>query len=785
MPHDEASPTSPIQALPAAAASRAAQLPNMRNVSQSATTNPNASVGSIPMSRSESTLSYRKSNPSAASLYASTLSPPGSRSMSPAGRGSPSKMLGTGIFDAPADREITDSAADNPGDPINLILRAFVPHVSIYTSKDVDTMMSEKGFKEGLWELLRPFGERIQGRVSVRDSTGISRPVDDFAIRFTKFGANVVPPETNASGLRSTSEATTQGLNNRSQASTPQDRKLLSNVETLVEKHLTYAEDSYADGPHLGVVSRQGLEVEAASPYYALYLRRLLSGLPIVPHETFAHPVGCIIAISSRNETPVQELQRLYAETNTGDRRLPPWVDSDYLRYYVLIHDEEKDDISRSMSLFDDMKRSFGSHCALLRLRTSQSIETDDDSLPLPRSDWMTAEEELAEIQRSEDDEEFENSTRHIFESDATAIRTFVREMVTQSMVPTMERHISVWNDQVASRRKGLAGTFSNLTKRWAFGSRSTSSNNSSAKDMYDPAGFYWAQSPDAILRKLADYAFMLRDWKLAHSTYEMLHSGYTTAKAWKYQAAANEMTAMSLLLMPQDSSSKSQNRWDKVETVIQEAVYSYGNRCMSPCGALRSMLLPLELLRVRGGPNVDGAGKLGVKLLESSLLSTVGDALLKERLAISYTSREGVGSGHWGNRPRKAGMWSFLAADAWLEQAKYIPAQRCLNQARSIYESLPHKHGISKFAGAQALLDDLQLGLSEKLDESFVAAADSADEVMEEESEALTDVKARRVSALQPPGLLETAPLHAVDGDEDTTVETVQGGFDEQEGGK
>lgn len=700
--------------------------------------------------------------------------------MSPAGRGSPSRIFsGGGVFEPASDRDPADAAADNPGDPLNLILKAFVPHVAVYASDDTEAMMSDKGFKHGLWELLRPFGERIQGRVSIRDSTGISRPVDDFSVRFTQLGQDVEHPDSSTS------------TQNGAQGATSRDRKIMTSVEALVERHLTFAEESYAGGPHLGIATRQGLDIESPSPYHALYLRRLLSGLPIAPHETFAHPVCCVVAISSRNESPIEELRRLYEETNSGARKLPPWVDGEYLRYYVLIHDEENDDITRSMGFFEQMKRHLGPHCHLLRLRSSQSVETDDDSIPLPRSDWRTAEEELTEIKRSEE-EYFDEQMPHIFESDATAIRTFIREMCTQSIIPTMERHVSVWNDQVASKRKGLAGTFSSLTKRFPFGSsRSSLGGAGGGKEAYDPAGFYHAQAPDAILRKLADYAFMLRDWKLANSTYELLRQGFGTAKAWKYQAAADEMSAVSLLLVPQYSSAKS--RFEAVEQAIESAVYSYSTRCMSPYGAVRSMLLPLELLRLRGGPNIDGAGKVGVRLLDSKFLGPVGDALLKERLAIAYLSKEGVGSWNWGNRTRKSGLWSYLAADAWLQQDKFVPSQRCLNQTLETYETLPSKNGMSKFANAAGLLEDLQRTLSEKLDLPHDSDDDGSDGGLEgkgsvmvdEESEALTDLRTRRVSlAAGAGGMLETKPLHGGADMDDTTAGGVQMEFDETERG-
>ncbi|GJN70612.1 cis-golgi transport protein particle complex subunit [Purpureocillium lilacinum] len=770
-PGRDESPQEPIQALAVVM-----KLPKTRHSTPA--------MDSLPLSQSESNLTYRRSNPSAASLYASTLSPPGSRPMSPAGRSSPSRTLSGAVFEPSPSRTLADNAADNPGEPLNLILQSFVPHVAIYASKDTEALIGEKGCKGGLWELLRPFGERIQGKVTVRDSNGVSRAFEDFSIRFTKFGDGVGHPDPSVSGAK---QPTLQGLGgpNGVQESTSRDRKTLADVEAVVERHLSYAEESSLGQPHYGPIARPGQQLETASPYYALYMRRLLSGLPVTPHETFSHPVACIIAISSRNEAPIEELRSLYAETNQGDRKLPPWVDSEYLRYYVLVHDEENDDISRSMALFEQMKRHLGLHCHLLRLRCSQSAETDDDSIPLPRSDWMSAAEELAELRRSDSEEEFADPTRYIFESDATAIRTFVREMVTQSIIPTMERHVSVWNDQVASRRRGITGRFMNLSRKWAGfggGSRSSSGGSGGAKDNYDTSGFYRADTPEAIMRKLADYAFMLRDWKLAHSTYDLLRSDFSESKAWKYHAAANEMAAISLLLMPQSLTSKS--RSETIDQMLESAFYSYGTRCSAPYGATRSLALGLELLRLRGGSHIDDAGRWGLRLLESKMLGRVADALFKERLAVCYASRPGVGSFGWGSRHRKSAAWSVLAADAWCQQAKYIPAERCLADAQRTYSSLPHKRGISAFASAMEYMASLEHELAEKLPTWGGAARneteDETDEdEIDEESEALTDLRARRASVTARAGVLETAPLHGEARDEDSAAPAASEGFD------
>ncbi|CAN8102515.1 unnamed protein product [Discula destructiva] len=724
-------------------------------------------IDSPSLSQSEIALPYRRSNHSTASLYASTLSPPGSRPMSPVpGRGSPARPVSrarAGSLNIMQSLADTD-AASTPGDPLNLMLKAFVPHIAIHASAETDGLVKEKGFDRGLWELLRPFGERVSGKVTIRDSNNLSRSWEDFSVRFTKFGDNVEPPD----GLLRAANAQQPGQ-------TSSGRRI-ADVEAVVGRHLNYAEQSFSNLMQPSAPTTYGLDMEATSPYYALYLRRLLSGIPQAAHETWSHPVACVIAASSREPQPIETFRRLYHESTNGDRKLPPWIDGDYLRYYVLVHDEENSDIAKTMSLFDQMKRHLGLHCHLLRIRSSQSAETDDDSIPLPRSDWMTPQEELVDITRSEGQEDFEDPNKSIFESDATAIRTFIREMVTQSIVPTMERNVLQWNDQVASKRKGISGRFMSLSKRWTSAGTSSSSN-------FTSGGYYTADAPEAIMRKLADYSFMLRDWKLAMSTYELLRTDYGNDKAWRYHAAANEMAALTLLIMPQHLSSKT--RLDNIVSMLEQGSYSYLTRCQSTYGTLRCMGLGLELLRMRGGSAVDEAVRWGMRIMETRVLGPVGDALFKERLAVCCASRQSIGSVGFGGWRRKSAFWSVLGAEAWIAQGKYIQAQRCLNEARMLYDSLESENGIDAWALASQHMTHLRLELKDGLTrdglEGSPEARDEPEDVevleVQEEEEPLTldksdNRRSRRISLVGPAGAvggkLETAPLKPVEGEED-----------------
>lgn len=261
---------------------------------------------------------------------------------------------------------------DGSDDIRSLIIRAFSPAIAVYASEDTEELVREKGFKNGFQELIRPFGETILGKIVIRDSIGSSRGWEDFGVRFVGLGAGNSNPHANSK------------------------HEHVSQIEEVLERHLDSADDP------LGGFIRTGDSTSgkhaSVSPFYKLFLRRLLSSTTLSLHETFAHPVACVIVISSRNQEPLESLRELYARTNQGDKRSPPWVHPEYLRYYVFVHDEDRDDIGRSTAIFDQMKRHFGLHCHLLRLRSTQCVLTDDDSVQFPTPEWISPSEDLSRM---------------------------------------------------------------------------------------------------------------------------------------------------------------------------------------------------------------------------------------------------------------------------------------------------------------------------------------------------------------------------------------------------
>lgn len=272
--------------------------------------------------------------------------------------------------------------------------------------------------------------------------------------------------------------------------------------------------------------------------------------------------------------------------------------------------------------------------------------------------------------------------------------------MVTQSIIPFMEGRVTTWNDQVASRRRGISGRFMSLSKRFAgFGSTKgtgsgTSPGPSHSGSNFDALqGYYLPVTSEATMRQLADYAFMLRDWKLAHSTYEFLRTDFGTDKAWTYHAAANEMSAISFLLIPQNLSSKA--RSETVDQVLEVTSYSYLTRCSKPFGAVRCLTLAVELLKSRGFAATEDAASWGTKLLDLGILTPIAQAFITERIADCYRSLPGAGTLKVGSRKRKTAFWDTLASKTWVEGGRNFQARRRLQPASISYRGY-NPQGIS-----------------------------------------------------------------------------------------
>ena len=344
-----------------------------------------------------------------------------------------------------------------------------------------------------------------------------------------------------------------------------------------------------------------------------------------------------------------------------------------------------------------------------------------------------------------------------LFESDTTVIKSFVREMVTQSIIPFVEGRITTWNDQVASRRRGLSGRFMSFSKRWtAFGSgraSKTAAAGPAGSNYNANLGAYPPDSPEAIMHRLAGCSFMLRDWKLASSTYDLLRVDFSDDKAWAHAASANEMAALAILLNAQ---STIRPGTEAVDQMLDSASYSYLSRCSDAIGAVRCLALAVELYRDHGDVGIVQSTTWAHRLLELSIINPLSQCVMTEHLARTFQLRSGAGSELWGSQCRKAALWHFLASNVWLMLEMDSIATERLGDAKSLYAASKNTNETPPFQAMTESWNNLHQRISALSRNNEHSVAEPTTNEVDEEREELderdlnVEVSRRRSVALR-----------------------------------
>ena len=226
-----------------------------------------------------------------------------------------------------------------------------------------------------------------------------------------------------------------------------------------------------------------------------------------------------------------------------------PWtyndyVHSDVLHFYLLV---SLDGNNASTSALDEVKQRFGLHCHLLRLQTSTGGEA-------PTLQFYT------EYYQRNDPARLESLRARIpgwlGDTDLKLIRAFLRDFTSQSLIPHMDRQMQLWNEQVANARRGLTGRIFSVSRKY-FGSSASRTSNLHLLTVPSPDDphtvitlpVYAAQTQEMTMRRLADYSFMLRDYKFALIIYDLVKKDFQGDKAYRYYAGVQQMIGLCSIL--------------------------------------------------------------------------------------------------------------------------------------------------------------------------------------------------------------------------------------------
>ncbi|KAJ2741930.1 hypothetical protein GGI20_004838 [Coemansia sp. BCRC 34301] len=530
----------------------------------------------------------------------------------------------------------------------DFVTKAFCPRILALASDGVQDSCAANNFAT-FADLLAPFGQDVLTQITIQDGQGAPYFLDKINVRFVAdFGIEKH-----------------QALGG-------------SDVDSLVKACV--AASAGADSADPPFIGSHGVAMEVAAtddisnwaPWYTLFRQQWVGDMHPSEHETFMHPVACLLVASGSEADPIGALRAL--QTNAAVQRVTACGDggTKVLFYYVLLHDGRDTAALQTIDLqFDQVRKTFGQNSALLKINTNTDLSSAADAGERTKitSIWGSDISATRPLAKQSEQSYGDMLTMR----DVTALRDAVRLMMVRSVVPHMQYVIRVLSDQTASERRGITGRLFSAGRRYL----NTSSKAETTYVGADGETYYRHKSPEAMLRRLADCSFMLKDYRFAQSVYQIARRDFQSEKAWLCYAGAQEMVGVCKLLW------EVQTTKAEFDSIFEDAVstYLYKTRSARQFLAVRCIVVYYELLkhhRLYGFAH--GA------LLRGPSFSASLAGLLHEQAAYSFLKAVPLPN------VRKFAFYAMLASQSYQRAHMGGLASRCLRMVRVSLNSRPQE---------------------------------------------------------------------------------------------
>lgn len=598
---------------------------------------------------------------------------------------------------------------------------ALSPRVAVLCSPDVDRVVQLNGIPD-LPTLLRPFESSVQ-RLSVRTSQLETRICDRFPLRFDPYSlfnadaahaissSNAQAPP-NASALDRSHQELLDRVNHLIAANikkwdaqvptTPTSPSLPHQLHRHDQHQDANAHDDTCQVLDETLVQLQQRSIEDITPWFTAVQQLVFGQRTIAKHDSFSHPVAVLLAVSSTSPDPMNDFAKLYeASSHPSPFPAHPYINPDTLKYYVLIHDVRTSgaDLTSSKEILEQIKKTYGLHCCLLAINSAseESAAARAElaalwSAFLPSTPTSPVSASAASQQVRSD------LAQMLDQEDVKRIKGFIRELTAQSIVPFMERYVQHMGDHLANSRKGLTNRLFGASRKLfggvavgASGTDKGASGSSASGGLSASAGYdahhqvYAYSSLEAQTRRLADFAFTIRDYKLAASMYDLGRKDFAADKATRHSAGATEMFGLSHLM----SMYTSQSAPIDVDSYLAQACYEYhvGSSTGANSGAttmteenhiyaLRATLLYYEAYRMLRYLRAAPAGLLRMSERSDEVLAP----LLLEQAALACLDSQPKPS------LRKFALYLITAAHKYQACGQKLLSMRCYALAGVVY---------------------------------------------------------------------------------------------------
>lgn len=428
--------------------------------------------------------------------------------------------------------------------------------------------------------------------------------------------------------------------------------------------------DLLSDPPQLEDVLGKP-EAELCPLWIKKFNRELMRTLSFSEHETFDHPVACLLAVSSMDKEPVSKFVDLFNTNQLPSLLNEGIMDPQILKHYLVIHDQQEGPQDIAVNVLAEMRSTLGlNDCKLLCINSSTEADgSNADNSWLPYKALGLNNHEGACF---------------LTVDEVNEIKDFMQDFASNHIIPYMEQKIRVLNQQVATTRKGFRNQIKNLWWR-------------KRDDVPEaPNGpMYTFTSIESQIRVLGDFAFMLRDYELALSNYKLLATDYKLDKAWKRFAGVQEMSGLCYFMLDQSRKDAEYCMENAFSTYLR--IGSSGQRNATRCG-----LWWAEMLKTRGLYREASNVYFRVSNEEPSLHS----AVLLEQAACCYLLSSPP-------MLRKYGFHLILAGNSYYMSDQKQHAVRAYRNALFVYKQKPwsyindHVHfNVGRWYGVIGILD-------------------------------------------------------------------------------
>ncbi|KII93831.1 hypothetical protein PLICRDRAFT_36073 [Plicaturopsis crispa FD-325 SS-3] len=266
--------------------------------------------------------------------------------------------------------------------------------------------------------------------------------------------------------------------------------------------------------------------------------------------EGWNHPVAIILAVSTTAPNPLQAITALHSRIPD----FPPWVDSTHIRCTLIIHPRDSPlSNEEAGALFNAVKKQFGLHSYLIPLELPPSPTPVPVPALVPRLPPPSPEYDPPEVPFGIPSTPMPATPLHtvpphpdtgatstvplatlkMCEQDIQQTARFTREFVVMSLLPWMEKCVVEWNENYSSTRRLPSRLFSSTRRLFGTASPPPVTANSATHAPTRSHTYNGSQGsitgagglagPPPQQRRLAEFATILGDFKLAVSVWESL----------------------------------------------------------------------------------------------------------------------------------------------------------------------------------------------------------------------------------------------------------------------